>query len=399
MKRLALAVSAAIALSLVIALPSSAAIKAGSACKKAGLTTIDSGRKYTCVKQGKKFVWNKGVVIKAVPAKVPVPTTTPTPSATPTATPTPTPSPTPTPTFIEPVRAKSFADLVENAEGLNYWSWKLAQERKANSGKKQVEFVIDVGPNTKLNFPNPLQVFQETADFYSQYDQVKKFHAIIFDSPDLEWALALDRKYSANPRQDEVRGNCRSDAQCNGGNAYVDGTLTGFTYIASSPRFASEQIRTLGIVESHEYFHTIQFLPVITAQAKGQRVVWMPDWVREGSAQWLATSMYFTDYQSLLAYQIRDSENDLYRQRFTAADVSKVLSINDGRSDNGWLAYNIGAKVMEALVVLKGVDSILEFYVEGSKGTTFEAAFEKIYGTSWATAKPILAEAISKRYR
>lgn len=42
-----------------------AAVKPGTACKKAGLTSISAGIKYTCIKSGKKLVWNKGVVIKA----------------------------------------------------------------------------------------------------------------------------------------------------------------------------------------------------------------------------------------------------------------------------------------------------------------------------------------------
>jgi len=42
-----------------------AAPKPGTACKKAGQTSTSAGIKYTCVKSGKKLVWNKGVAIKA----------------------------------------------------------------------------------------------------------------------------------------------------------------------------------------------------------------------------------------------------------------------------------------------------------------------------------------------
>ena len=51
--------------------------KPGSACKKAGQTITAGGKKFTCVKSGKKLVWNKGVL---VPAPKPSPTPTPTPS-------------------------------------------------------------------------------------------------------------------------------------------------------------------------------------------------------------------------------------------------------------------------------------------------------------------------------
>ena len=37
------------------------AVKAGTPCNKAGSTSIASGKNYTCVKSGKKLVWNKGV--------------------------------------------------------------------------------------------------------------------------------------------------------------------------------------------------------------------------------------------------------------------------------------------------------------------------------------------------
>lgn len=87
-KLLAVFVTAAIFLVPISAI---AAVKAGATCTKIGAISVYSGKKYTCIKSGKKLVWDKGVAI----AK-PVPTITPTPS--PTQTPAPTPSPTPSPT-------------------------------------------------------------------------------------------------------------------------------------------------------------------------------------------------------------------------------------------------------------------------------------------------------------
>ena len=53
-----------------------AAPKPGTACKKVGQTSTSAGIKYTCVKSGKKLVWNKGVALKkAEPAPVPTPET------------------------------------------------------------------------------------------------------------------------------------------------------------------------------------------------------------------------------------------------------------------------------------------------------------------------------------
>ena len=74
--------------------------KAGSKCVKLGATSTLAGKKYTCVKSGKKLVWNKGVSVKPVTKPTPSPISTPeaTPSPTPIATPTPTATPTPSST-------------------------------------------------------------------------------------------------------------------------------------------------------------------------------------------------------------------------------------------------------------------------------------------------------------
>ncbi len=49
--------------------PADAAVKAGGSCTKAGATSTAGGMKYTCVKSGKKLVWNKGVKVASNVAK------------------------------------------------------------------------------------------------------------------------------------------------------------------------------------------------------------------------------------------------------------------------------------------------------------------------------------------
>jgi hypothetical protein len=67
----------AIALILTLATPVHAATpKAGAKCTKAGATSVSGGKKFTCIKSGKKLIWNKGVAVKAAPK----PTSSPTPA-------------------------------------------------------------------------------------------------------------------------------------------------------------------------------------------------------------------------------------------------------------------------------------------------------------------------------
>lgn len=65
-----------------------AATKAGATCKKLGQTSVQSGTKYTCIKSGKKLIWNKGV-----PVPKPTPSSSPTPEQSAAPTPTPVVSP------------------------------------------------------------------------------------------------------------------------------------------------------------------------------------------------------------------------------------------------------------------------------------------------------------------
>jgi hypothetical protein len=105
MRRLLVGLVAVLSLSLITAQLSVAAVTPGTKCSKAGATSTYNGKKYTCVKSGKKLVWNKGV---AIAKPVPVASPTPTPVATPTPTPTPTVSATPTPTPTEVITAENF---------------------------------------------------------------------------------------------------------------------------------------------------------------------------------------------------------------------------------------------------------------------------------------------------
>ena len=103
MRKLLAGLVAVLSLSLLTAQLSIAAVTPGTKCSKAGAISTYNGKKYTCVKSGKKLVWNKGV---ALPKPAQVATPTPTPTQTVAPTPIASPSPTATPTQI--VTAENF---------------------------------------------------------------------------------------------------------------------------------------------------------------------------------------------------------------------------------------------------------------------------------------------------
>jgi M6 family metalloprotease-like protein len=48
---------------LITPMNAHAAVKAGGICKKVGQTSTIAGKKFTCIKSGKKLIWNKGVAV------------------------------------------------------------------------------------------------------------------------------------------------------------------------------------------------------------------------------------------------------------------------------------------------------------------------------------------------
>ena len=110
-----LIISLAISMPIFATSNSLAAAKAGATCSKLGMTSTNLGKKFTCIKSGKKLVWNSGVKIPV--ATTPKATPTPTPSETPTPTPseTPTPTPTSTPTVDLSSLPQSDGTFIDNS--------------------------------------------------------------------------------------------------------------------------------------------------------------------------------------------------------------------------------------------------------------------------------------------
>ncbi len=75
MKKFVALVISTLFVCVAITTPALGAVKAGTPCTKAGTTSTLQGKKYTCIKSGKKLTWNAGVVITK-PAVQPSPTPT-----------------------------------------------------------------------------------------------------------------------------------------------------------------------------------------------------------------------------------------------------------------------------------------------------------------------------------
>jgi len=174
-KRLPLIIATTLIACLCV-FPAHSAVKAGSSCKKIGSISFTSTKKFTCVRSGKKLLWNKGVSLVPVAPKVQ-----------PATTPTPTPTPTPTATPVEAPRTPTSA-LSQSTEYLDVSQCKLinANNELTNQSFQQSPYRVK---NTQpiralifpIDFPDLVAKTSPDSDFSSLTESISSFYSQMSD--------------------------------------------------------------------------------------------------------------------------------------------------------------------------------------------------------------------------
>lgn len=396
--------------------------KAGSSCPKVGIKEVSKGKTFTCVKSGKKLVWNKGVVV-AAPKPSPTPTPSPSPviSASPTPEPTQSPSLAPTPSAttrpsISPIPSqtpiptptpKSFEDLFENRLGISVTAWKKSSEVIQATKAKFGTLEIYTGPNTKPYFDDYPAAVSLVSRLFPGRAEPEKTIVIRFNYKDLEWAEGITREKISPNDYDQIQrrennqfvsANCESSSSnCRGarqqtGNSGVSIIMQGVENQLDANDPTAKLRSYSGMTEAHEYFHALQRIPIM-----GKSSVWPHAWFREGSAHWVQNATInnsdFAKYQDFL----RLSCNPLCI-RLSEAEIAEFLEKSNGESAgpkfDRWLNYSLGSHFVEALVAIKGPDTLIEMYAQMGTGKNFAEAFRNVYRVEWSYAIPILAKTI-----
>ena len=327
-----------------------AVVKAGGACSKAGNQSTVAGIKYTCIKSGKKLVWNKGVKIVA-----------------PKPTPTPTPTPTPAKTFnslwekynlTKPVNA----DAVIKAASDNFKSY-TATVRNT----QEVKVIAQAGVDQQL-----ITWVQDGARFVAQRFVYPKLTRSFVDviAIDSTWLADAYTKegFSADQVRDRVGGFGTGSPAFGGSysNTWNYSTIQRTNALVNDK---AGMAQTAG----HEFFHAIQEnLAGPLANGSGSNV---PNWYWEGPAMFVglqtAGVLAFADYTTLG----RPSMTNRYRSGNPINRSSNLSEIkaNDGKID----PYAIGFAATEFLVSQVGVEKMLNVYVSLGKGISFDAAFKQ----------------------
>ena len=337
--------------------PANAAVKAGSVCKKAGITSVVSIKTYTCIKSGKKLVWNKGVKVVAVIAKAPT----------------------------------SFDDLVQNYEGIAYSAWSKSNAAITAANDVAPPFKALTGSNTTLAFKNPASAYDLVARLYSGYKSTSAMIVLSFSYDDREWAQEQMKQLQPKSTWQWITETaCATRAKCWGGGMFTDEKENGLLVMTTE---VLDDNHLSGTLDAHEYSHAIQQNQMRRPTVWPETSDWPPAWYREGQATFTQNaSIYYQSFDLYLKNR-KSISTELYRDsKITSGWIQEFFTVNQPSS---WFNYDLGAMLVEVLTALKGPGSTMEIWKLMGTGSNFESAFEKVYGISFAKALPIISKAIA----
>lgn len=338
-------------------LPSFAAIppKPGSSCSKQGITKTYNGKKYTCIKSGKRLVWNRGVKLKTTAPQLD-----------------PTPAPTPTPTLTKPL-------TLDNLDA--YWTPIVAKKNIAEY-KPSVEVTE---PNIKMYVSKLISdsVLQKTkSDLYkiqSLFMRIapKYSEALFYHADDIEWAQStVDILLGEDASNDLVPARCANAWERK--NAKNVPVFTGsFCDAGGTGRWVPEV--------PHEYVHVVQdsidyFWP-------------QPCWIGEGMANYYGMTIAEPNPEQVLGLLNQDLNGTItsitgsqtlrsFLSQNNADEIKRAMTLMEepDPQDRLGACYMLGGWAWEALLAVYGQDKIVDYLQGFQNRSDWKVNFNSIFG-------------------
>ena len=395
--RLAMAFSLFFAISIPIS--SYAAVKAGSVCTQQGKKVTSVGKIYTCIKSGKKLVWNSGEIIKKTavikptqtptPSFKPIPEESVSPSSAPSSSPSSSPLPTQTSTTIPAI--KTIFDLPTNYKFIKYWAFTKASEEIMSNAENSTPIEVLIGPNSKACYQETtLSALRMLQKVYGKSNIPKKLWLLYADmNVDRNWIenktltlLPPNRiQYNKNKQMDNIETSNPSGE----GVLWVQNSCAAINGI----KISSDVL--------HGYTHTIQDLQYSEYPNGYGRWGEVPRWLIEGGASW--SQIFYESNSNLKKYENSGDWGVLSKYDknfFNDYLVIPAYSNNLWQYTDQWpemRAYDLGAYICDMLIALKGPSSIIELNKDYLVTGSFETSFRNIFGLPWAEAQPFFSSA------
>jgi len=369
--------------------PSLAAIKPGATCPSAGTIKTTAGKKYTCIKSGKKLVWNKGIVIKK-------PFPTPSPSAE--IIPNPSPTPTPTQSKIPSVSLPESWPLDKPADKNLFLIADASIRKYISDATKIPKINLMTGPNTDRSTANYYLRFLEKAAIGWGKDWMPdQVDIAMAQVDDFDWIKLLWKQYGLDGGGfDNSELSWRQfGANCNQGGAIYDKVPF---FWACLPYYPSNFIG-LNKFAPHEYTHLVQY--GIIYHQSGKKIHNFPYLLSEGSADFYGLTYASTPENLMQNWQTYWAEGYISpsaKSALKSASKEEIESLLVDAMKSGTKApghwYWTGAYLTARLVAAKGHEGFVAYMRKTGETGDPLMAFEKIYGIRFEILTRIVAPEI-----
>ena len=341
-----------------------AVVKSGQSCSKAGATSTSKGIKYTCIKSGKKLVWNKGV--KVIPVVKP--------SLPPAPMPEVIPAPSPTPTLIAPV--------------VTIQGTALSEMKKSLTPIQGPEFFkYHYSPRADKTFIDFLEKdLRRSIDYWRIYlKPTNLFNVFYGTQDDLDWIVDAWKPYGHSPSggfANDLRGRiAREGTRLNAGAVPSENGSSHLSILRHT---------SLNLNFGDYSFITHESIHIVQQNLSGLSTVKFPCWLREGSANlygaFLAQEFHGADYEKTKRdqmYSYLGGTSGVNVQGFTTDEWLKHLKDLEGNFSGGCdylyrFAYGTGLLLSELLVADYGSEAMVEFW-KSFKDSPLRDGFKVIY--------------------
>jgi hypothetical protein len=358
----------ALALTLIpVSAISAQKITPGSTCKVLNQKIVYQSKTYTCIKSGKKLVWNKGVVAKKPSPK-----------------PTPSPTTEKTPTVDNSFVPWSTEFAIENLSERAFKSFLAWSKEQALSPRKHQTIVQDTLKDFKI-VEDLQKIDKFTSGLFSQYFKTKS--VTVFGS-DEQWVISQIFASGGNLRNSQGRCNERYDFLniCMNRDSHFGMVVLDDCLLSKSSPCAISLL-------PHEYFHLVQLN--LADNVEGQHWNYgskeaknsFPHWLVEGSANFVAsaiTSIYLDGKYSEFREQSLSNRPRGPHMANALVDY-EVITPSQGWDEIRASSYNIGHIATEYIVASIGFQNFLEIWKDYAVTKNFYLSFENITGISATT--------------
>ena len=329
---------------------SHAATKAGAKCSKVGSKSVVGAKTFTCIKSGKKLVWDKGVKVTA--------------------------------TTKQSIQLLSYANM-----------------KKAMLPKPVKDlFRYHYSPNAVKGYKEKIESELNYSMEYwtSVYDGTELFNIFYGTEKDLEWLISAWKTYDLDKNgytANEYKGRLeREGNQLNAGSVPSQEGPSHLSFFRSSTRPIQDDAMI-----PHENVHIVQ------QQLTKSRTDQMPCWLREGTANLFGGFQTAEKYGLRVYDEAKRSEMNAYQggsteiRKFSDSQWFTHLKSLEGNFSGGCdyknrFAYGAGLLLSEVLMADSGFEKMMEFWRAFSLEVDWRQSFKSIYGVeidTWYKTKGI----------